>query len=325
MVLALVVDHELGHVLAEVVAHHLQREIRLGVDERGRLGALGVPARDVPQLLEQAHVALELVEGRALGRRARDQAAVLVRLHLLEQVAQAIALGALELLGHADTVAARCEHHEAAGQRDVHRETRALRSHRILGDLDEDVLAGLDQFLDALRAAVAVVQLGQDDLGDVEEPVLGEPDVDEGRLHAGQDGVDPSLVDVADDRAAASPFDVRLRELAAFDDRDPHFLRVGAGQHALDVGHVILRIPLRRTRRTARAARDASSCEDARPRRSGSLPPVRAAHARGVPRQRARRGGSSSRPHNSCPRSSAPPAEASGRSGSRRCGRRARS
>ena len=128
-------------------------------------------------------------------------------------------------------------------------------AHRILRDLDEDVLAGLDQLLDALRAALAVVQLGQDDLGDVEEAVLGEPDVDEGRLHAGQDGVDPSLVDVADDRAAAAPLDVRLRELAAFDDRDPHFLRVGADQHALDMGHVILRTPLRHAR--AKSARGA--------------------------------------------------------------------
>ena len=44
MVLALVVDHELGDVGAEVVAHHLQREVGLGVHERGRLGALGVAA-----------------------------------------------------------------------------------------------------------------------------------------------------------------------------------------------------------------------------------------------------------------------------------------
>ena len=64
----------------------------------------------------------------------------------------------------------------------------------------------------------------------------------------GQDGVDPSLVDVADDRSAAAALDVRLREFAAFDDRDPHFLRVGADQHALDVGHWELRTPLRRAR-----------------------------------------------------------------------------
>ena len=211
VILALVVDHELGDVGAEVVAHHLQREVGLGVDERRRVRALRMAAADVPQLLEQADVALELVERRALRGGARDQSAVLLRLHLLEQVAQAVALVALELLGDADAVAAGRQHHEAAGQRHVHREAGALRAHRVLRDLDEHVLAGLDQLLDALGAALAVVQLGEDDLGDVEEAVLREPDVDEGRLHAGQDGVDPSLVDVADDRAAAPPLDVRLR------------------------------------------------------------------------------------------------------------------
>jgi len=160
-----------------------------------------------------------------------------VRLHLAQQVAQAVALGSLELLGHPDAVATGRQHHEAAGERHVHREARALRAHRILGDLDEHVLARLDQLLDALGAPVAVVQLGEDDLGDVEEAVLGQADVDEGRFHAREDGVDPSLVDVADDRSAASPLDVRLRKLAAFDDRDPHLLRVRADQHALDVGH----------------------------------------------------------------------------------------
>jgi hypothetical protein len=44
----------------------------------------------------------------------------------------------------------------------------------------------------------------------VEEAVLLEADVHKGRLEAGKDVVDLSLVDVAHDRAAAAPLDVEL-------------------------------------------------------------------------------------------------------------------
>ena len=48
------------------------------------------------------------------------------------------------------------------------------------------------------------------DVGHVEEPVSLETDVDEGRLHAGQDFRDPPLVDVADYAALPFPFDEKL-------------------------------------------------------------------------------------------------------------------
>ena len=137
MVLALVVDHDLGDVGAQVVADHLERQVGLGVDERGGLGALGVPARDLPQLLEQAHVALELRDARALGRGAHDHARVLLRPDWPDQVAQAVALGVRQLARDADAVASGRQHHEAARERDLHREARALGSHRVLGDLHE--------------------------------------------------------------------------------------------------------------------------------------------------------------------------------------------
>src|SRR6202000_744289 len=106
-----------------------------------------------------------------------------------------------------------------AGDRQVHREPRALRLQRVLDDLDQDLLARLDQLVDPsafARAAAAPRGPGavrEDDLVDVEEAVALEADVDEGGLHAGKDVVDLSLVDVADDRTAAATLHVELGDV----------------------------------------------------------------------------------------------------------------
>ena len=98
---------------------------------------------------------------------------------------------------------------EAAGQRDLGRQAGALRLHRVLDRLDEDRLAALDQVLD-LPGAAAALELGADDLVDVEEAVLLESDLDERGLHPRQDVVDGAEVDVAGDRAVLGPLEVDL-------------------------------------------------------------------------------------------------------------------
>ena len=79
-------------------------------------------------------------------------------------------------------------------------------------------LAALDQILDL--AAVALLELRADDLVDVEEAVLLEADLDERRLHAGQDVVDEAEVDVARDRTALGPLEIDLGDLRVLEDRD---------------------------------------------------------------------------------------------------------
>ena len=70
---------------AQVVAHHLEREVDLLVDQRRRLDGLllggGVDGR--PLLLEQVEVALQLLALRAAGRGADDQPAAALRRQLL--------------------------------------------------------------------------------------------------------------------------------------------------------------------------------------------------------------------------------------------------
>ena len=95
----------------------------------------------------------------------------------------------------------------------------ASRLHRILDRLDEDLLASADQVLDAATVALAL-ELGADDLVDVEEAVLLQADLDKRRLHAGEDIVDDALVDVAGDRTAAGPLEVDLGDAVVLEHRD---------------------------------------------------------------------------------------------------------
>ena len=59
-----------------------------------------------------------------------------------------------------------------------------------------------------------------DDVGDVEEGVALEPEVDEGRLHPGQDLRHAALVDVADDGAMPRPLHPQLDDLPLIEHGD---------------------------------------------------------------------------------------------------------
>ena len=119
----------------------------------------------------------------------------------------------------AEALAVRDEDDEAAGQRDLHRQPRALRLHRVLDGLDEDLLAAAQQVLDALALAVALERRA-DDLVDVEEAVPLEADLDERGLHSRQDVVDDAEVDVARDRAALGTLEVDLGDAVVLEDGD---------------------------------------------------------------------------------------------------------
>src|SRR6202035_831655 len=86
--------------------------------------------------------------------------------------------------------------------------------------LHHDLLPGGKQVGDLAPGAAPPPALGRlharkDDLVDVQEAVLLEADVDEGRLKTRQDVVDLALVDVADDRATAAALYVELSDSIA--------------------------------------------------------------------------------------------------------------
>ncbi len=172
----------------------------------------------LPEPLQEDEVALDVL-GRGAFRRGADDHAALLDVEVLDDLLQASALVVVEPARDAEALALRDEDEEAPGQRDLGREPRALRLHRILDRLDEDLLPARDQIGDLLAVPLAL-ELGHDDLVDVEEAVLLETDLDERRFHSGQDVVDRPEIDVAGDRAALGPFQVDLGDAIVLDDGD---------------------------------------------------------------------------------------------------------
>ena len=199
----------------EDVAHDAHGQV--GLLEDHAPGATASSARLTStswSLCRYMQLALEV---RALGavRRGADDRAAAAEVEAADLLAQPLALLVVEALGDADALARRGVDHVAAGDRQLHRQARALRLQRVLDDLDDDLLAGLEQVGDLLAALLAAaaprrLDAGQHDLVDVQEAVLVEADVDERRLEAGQDVVDLALVDVADDRPLAAALEVQL-------------------------------------------------------------------------------------------------------------------
>jgi hypothetical protein len=74
------------------------------------------------------------------------------------------------------------------------------------------------------------------DVGDVQEGGAAKADVDEGRLHAGQDAHDASDIDVADEAAAGTTLDMQFLHDALVHDGDARFLRREVDQDLF--GHV---------------------------------------------------------------------------------------
>ncbi len=212
--LARVVDDRALELLGEDVAHHAHRQVGLLEDHGRRGGLLGALGQHLVQLVQVLDLALEVGLLRALGGGADDGAAV-AELEALGGLAQPVALLVVQAPRHADALALGHVDQVAAGDRELHRQARALGLERVLDGLDQDLLAGLEQLGDALALAAGAPAAGHLDAGDdhvvgVQEAVLLQADVHERGLEAGKDVVDLALVDVADDRARSAPLDVQL-------------------------------------------------------------------------------------------------------------------
>src|SRR5699024_10301867 len=116
---------------------------------------------------------------------------------LLEDGLEPTAFGVRELAGDAGGVPVRHVDKEPAGQRDLRGQPGALLPDGVLGDLHQHHVPGLERLLDPAGLAAEARGLPVDLTG-VEDAVASPPDVDERGLHAGQDVLDATEVDVAD-------------------------------------------------------------------------------------------------------------------------------
>src|SRR6185295_16743508 len=265
LVLLRVVDPDRLEVLGQQVAQQARDDALLLEQDRGGARRLVALPHLGPDLVKRVEVAEDVLLGPSRRRGADDDAAgEPVRLaELADDAAEPAALlTRFDLAGDADVIDRGHEHQEPARHRDVGGEAGALGAERLLDDLDDDLLAFLEELLDlllrpilaialraALRSAATVgvaaglivvvagelVELdeGVDDVGDVEEAVALEAEVDEGGLHAGQDLRDPALVDVADDAAVPLALDENLSDQVVFEDGHHGLVAIGGDDHLL--------------------------------------------------------------------------------------------
>ena len=147
-------DDELGEVLGEQVADDLEGQVGLAVQQLRGVALLDLALDVRPAGGEPLDVAGELLLGGALGGGADDHAGG-VRDDLLEQRLEPVALGVGQLAGDAAGGAVGHVDQEPARQADLAGEPGALVADRVLGDLHQDRLAGLEHLLDLARLAVA--------------------------------------------------------------------------------------------------------------------------------------------------------------------------
>ena len=146
LVVGLGVDPDVGEVGADLVAQDALDERQVVVDEGRRLGGFRALLDVVPKIHQEAQVGAELFFRRAFGGGAHDESARCLAALVQQNPLQAMALlvGG-DLAADADVGHGGHEDQEAAGQRDVAGDARALLGDGLLGDLHQDLLAGLQQ------------------------------------------------------------------------------------------------------------------------------------------------------------------------------------
>src|SRR6185503_2720796 len=153
------IDEDLADVRLQVVADRPDHQARLEVDQERARDIAPVGSRRAvrpggfdraPELQQVVEIPLQLLD-RAVDRRgARDHAHSGRQLQLVQRLAQLVAILALDAARYA--AAARIVRHQdqiTAGEAEVRRQRSALVAALVLLDLDDQLLAFGDRFLDA--------------------------------------------------------------------------------------------------------------------------------------------------------------------------------
>ena len=203
---------------------------------------------------------------RAVGaRRADDKAQTLGRIELFHHGAQLAAKVFVRYLArNADVLKMRHEDKITAGNADIRRERRALRTNPFFNHFDENFVALLEHVLNrrlnARSSEIAVVvasvvaaavkmtafvvagrnkrrillEIVRLDVADMKKTVAPDAEIDKRRLDALFNIDDDALVDIVDVVLVRRAFDLQLFQNAVFNYRDPAFFRLSrVNQHLL--------------------------------------------------------------------------------------------
>ena len=153
--LLFVVDPDGGVVVAQVIAQDALDQVEVAMQQRRRFARLGLRANLFPGAAEEFHVAANFFFRRAFRGGANDESAREGNLGIADDAAQTRALfGRADAPRDADVVYRRHVDEKAARQSDVTGDARALFAQRLLGDLNENFLPGLEHLGDQLHAAL---------------------------------------------------------------------------------------------------------------------------------------------------------------------------
>src|ERR1039458_4650524 len=143
------VDPDGGEGVGDLVAQDAFDEVEVVIDQGGRLGRVRARLDVGPEVEEEAEVAAQLLFAGALGGGAHDEAAGSLAFFAEQDFLQAAAFGVgLDFARDAGVVDRGHEDQEAAGERDVRGDAGALLGDGLLGDLDQNLLPGLEQIAD---------------------------------------------------------------------------------------------------------------------------------------------------------------------------------
>ena len=246
---------------AHQVAQHALHQVEILVEQRGRRLARGSLADALPGLAQVGDVIGQFLVAGILRVGAQDETArgpaVGGRGQAGHPLAQGLTLGRGNLLRHTDVVVLRQKHQQPTGNADLGGQAGALGADRVLEHLHQQSLAFKNLSLDRLHrigvqhAPVGRIGrlplprrcvLGRDvghEVRHVQERGAVEPDVDEGRLHAGQHPRHFAQVDVAHQPAFERALQVHFLHRALLHHRDAGFLWCPVDQDVL--AHVVSR------------------------------------------------------------------------------------
>ncbi len=230
------VDEDVTDVAVEVVADGADDQARFLVDQEGALAALGCAVDGAPELEQVVQVPLQFGSAATDAGCARDDAHTIGVLELVHRLLQLGAVLALD--ASADAAAARVvghQHHVAPGQADKGGQRCALVAALFLLDLDQQLLAFLDDVVDArLGGRDAFLEIHARDFLEGQEAVAVFAVIDETGFQAGLHAGDHGLVDVALALFAPFDFDFVVEELLSVDDgQAPFFGLRGVDEHPL--------------------------------------------------------------------------------------------